>query len=68
MIWEASMGAMVAAYKANLYARHAVPNTRPPPTWTPPAPTLPTKCASCGSREFKEHGGQTVCAYCRSGA
>lgn len=28
----------------------------------------PSKCESCGSREFKEHGGQSVCAYCRSGA
>jgi hypothetical protein len=26
------------------------------------------KCESCGSREFKQHHGQTVCAYCRSGA
>jgi hypothetical protein len=26
----------------------------------------PSKCASCGSREFIEHGGQTVCSYCRS--
>lgn len=26
------------------------------------------KCESCGSREFREHHGQTVCAYCRSGA
>lgn len=24
------------------------------------------KCASCGSREFRDHHGQTVCAYCRS--
>jgi hypothetical protein len=27
-----------------------------------------SKCDSCGSREFKEHHGQTVCSYCRSGA
>lgn len=24
-----------------------------------------SKCASCGSREFKEHHGETVCSYCR---
>lgn len=29
-------------------------------------PKHPGKCAGCGSREFKEHGGQMVCAYCRS--
>lgn len=27
-----------------------------------------TKCDSCGSREFKEHHGQSVCIYCRSTA
>lgn len=26
------------------------------------------KCPSCGSREFVEHRGQTVCSYCRGGA
>jgi hypothetical protein len=31
-------------------------------------PVRPNKCESCGSREFKQHHGQTVCAYCRSGA
>jgi hypothetical protein len=28
----------------------------------------PTKCPSCGSREFVAHHGQTVCSYCRSAA
>lgn len=28
----------------------------------------PGKCDSCGSREFREHHGQTVCSYCRSTA
>lgn len=28
----------------------------------------PQKCESCGSREFRDHHGQTVCAYCRGGA
>jgi len=28
----------------------------------------PTKCPSCGSREFVEHRGQSVCSYCRGTA
>lgn len=27
---------------------------------------LPTKCESCGSREWRPHDGKEVCAYCRS--
>ena len=26
------------------------------------------KCDSCGSSEFRERGGQTVCSYCRGAA
>ena len=33
-----------------------------------PAPRPRAKCDSCGSREFREHNGHTVCAYCRGGA
>lgn len=29
---------------------------------------LRDKCASCGSREFREHHGQSVCTYCRGTA
>jgi hypothetical protein len=29
-------------------------------------PRHPDKCACCGSREFKSHHEQQVCAYCRS--
>lgn len=40
--------------------------------WPPTAQTFRAitrhKCDSCGSREFVEHHGQSVCAYCRSGA
>lgn len=48
-----------------------VPDTRPSPyrrAPVTPAITRPTKCESCGSREFKQHGGQTVCVYCRGAA
>lgn len=32
-----------------------------------PAPKrAPRKCESCGSREFVEHHGHTICSYCRS--
>lgn len=24
------------------------------------------KCPCCGSREFRQHAGRSVCAYCRS--
>lgn len=34
----------------------------------PPRMSHPSKCESCGSREFKEHHGETICSYCRSGA
>lgn len=25
-----------------------------------------SKCPSCGSREFRQHAGRSVCSYCRS--
>lgn len=42
--------------------QHGVSDTRPAP-YKP----KPTKCPSCGSREYVEHRGQRVCAFCRSG-
>lgn len=35
-------------------------------SWINKFPVLASKCASCGSREFKEHRGVMVCSYCRS--
>lgn len=26
----------------------------------------PCKCDSCGSREFREHAGRRICAFCRT--
>lgn len=34
----------------------------------PSAQLAPTKCPSCGSREFRQHHDRCICAYCRSGA
>ena len=33
--------------------------------WEQPKAPRPGRCVSCGSSEFVEHRGQTVCAYCR---
>jgi hypothetical protein len=36
------------------------------PTALPPARrSSPSKCPSCGSREWLPHAGKEVCAYCR---
>lgn len=31
----------------------------------PPRKARPAKCPCCGSREYVEHQGQTICRYCR---
>lgn len=38
----------------------------PPPAPPMHAPLAPSKCPSCGSREWVERDGREVCAYCRS--
>lgn len=32
----------------------------------PPGRETPSKCQSCGSREFRHHNHRMICTYCRS--
>lgn len=32
----------------------------------PIEPERPSRCDCCGSREFRQHHGRHVCAYCRT--
>jgi hypothetical protein len=29
-------------------------------------PIYPAKCISCGSTEWRAHGGKSICSYCRN--
>lgn len=50
------------------YGRRDYPLTRfdLPYRIAPIEPDSPSRCGSCGSREFRKHAGARICSYCRS--
>jgi hypothetical protein len=64
-IMAAHLAMLDSKRKMSMHENKVLRMSSESPRWESITPKQ-DRCNSCGSREFKDHEGRTICTYCRS--